>query len=119
MRQRTFKIIVVFVWALAHGAWIGASWHAASEPSLSSSAENRCHSCRHPVELTKTASVSDAREHHCQICQLSTLLPDVPAHAQIALFGAPAEFASPAQLTEHCRISPEYALPPAHAPPVS
>ena len=118
--KRSFKIALVFVWALAHGAWMGAGWHAAGEQTFQSrTPEQRfaC-ACRREAASTPTPLLSDAgNSAKCAICQLSTLLPDIPAHAIYPVLPPLPDFLQPLGPGEgHLAIHFDE-LPPQRGPP--
>ena len=120
MRRRHFNIAIVFVWALAHGVWIGAGMHSLSDVgSRLNTAKGRvsaCAGCRSAVDSREAQSLSSSAG--CSICQLSTVLPETASVSLPVIYFAPVVFAAPQPFAG---IAPSFdacALPPTHAPPV-
>jgi hypothetical protein len=118
-QRRYFNIAIVFVWALAHGVWIGAGWHAASETSADASARSGFHcACAQSASKTGAPVASEAATADiCSLCQLSVVLPDVPA-PQLSVAPEPfVEPAGPLALSVEHRNSFLNRLPPQRGPP--
>jgi hypothetical protein len=120
-QRRFFNIAIVFVWALAHGVWIGAGWHAASETSANASARSGFHcACSQSAPKTGAPVASEAAKADvCSVCQLSMVLPDVPApQLSVALEPLVEPFGPLAFSTEHLS-SCLNRLPPQRGPPAA
>lgn len=127
MRNRHLNIAVVFVWALAHGVWMGAGMHAFTElGGRADAAANKgggsslCASCvRFGASSTKTSlSENMTSADECAVCKLSTVLPEVSPIRSVVVGGALPIHTAPAALTETVRSFNANLFPLAHAPPV-
>jgi hypothetical protein len=122
MRSRQLHIAVVFVWALAHGVWMGAGMHAFT--ALGSSTPNKgegravCATCVHYDASSESIANAAAAGDACAVCKLSTVLPEVASiHTPITFEPLPAHTA-PLALEEGQRSITAHLFPLAHAPPV-
>ena len=122
MRDHNVKILVVFVWALAHGIWMGAGWHAAEVYRPNSNTATSALTCAGCTRQFSSRSsprdqMTDANPAVCHVCQLSSVMPDVPEIAALSLSAVIPTFAEPQALPAQRCITPDFTLPLTLAPP--
>jgi hypothetical protein len=120
-QRRFFNIALVFVWALAHGVWIGAGWHASSETAADTSTAQAFHcACAKFQSQTHTSVAGEAKNADaCSICQLSTLLPDVPAPQWAAIHEPRVLQIGPLAISNEHQDTFQDCLPPQRGPPAA
>ena len=67
----------MFLWALAHGMWIGAGWHASQHGAAQFDRQQVCNCSASKATPILSETVSDTASA-CPVCQLGTVAPDVP-----------------------------------------
>jgi hypothetical protein len=116
-RQR-LGLPLLFLWALAHGMWIGAAWHASTQHANFTTVCQKtcnCSASALPVLSGTTAAVSP----NCPVCQLGLTSPDVALQAGVAeLPRIKAPQSRPFASTE-VLPSDLIALPPSRGPPLA
>ena len=123
MRNRHLHIAVVFVWALAHGVWMGAGMHSFAALGTRSETANNggrgaiCASCVR-FDTPTISDVSLRSSDPCAVCKLSTVLPELAQVHTFVASGALPVHSSPASLEEIDRSFTAHLFPLAHAPPV-
>jgi hypothetical protein len=111
----------VFIWALAYGVWMGATWHASTESGLATASDSKtcCQACVTFNQNSGTLSATQDSAKVCLACQLSTVLPDVPrAQFSMQLSAAP-EFDLQPALNDRLTFQHSIALPPQRGPPIA
>jgi hypothetical protein len=121
MRDRRIHIAIAFVWALAHGVWMGAGMHSFSDVGARLSATNKggapsCAGCQFIPDAPQADSTL-ARSGGCAVCELSTVLPEAASIPMPVISAAPAIFAEPISFIMAAPACVACELPPAHAPP--
>lgn len=120
MNKRRIGLPLVFLWALTHGIWIGANWHAGGIANFSAGASTAHANCAcQPGAASKNVQISNpvAAPAACSVCNLSLLSHDIPLHNQTPVLHAKVYclaavfFAAPVV----ARLCP---LPPGRGPPV-
>lgn len=121
MRSRQLHIAVVFVWALAHGVWMGAGMHAFT--ALGANTPNKggaravCATCVH-FDSSESISNTPAAGDACAVCKLSTVLPEVASIQTTVVGEVLSAHTAPLALEESPRANTAHLFPLAHAPPI-
>lgn len=111
--RRRFHIALVFVWALAHGMWMGAVWHSASaHGAVTFKNPGTCCGARGSDRLTNAPAAAPS----CAVCALATVAPDQPPVLASFALPAPVIFTTAILFRETPRACVAE-LPPSRAPP--
>lgn len=112
--RRRFHVALVFVWALAHGMWMGAVWHAAGAHGSTESAASPCH-CRAKSAQHNVTNAA-VQTPNCAVCALATIAPEQPAQFALPLLPY-GEISIATVLLREIPRGCEAHLPPGRAPP--
>jgi hypothetical protein len=118
-RAKIYRLAGVLFCALAHGVFIGASWHA-----IVHSHTDECDHCDHAQHESAHSEggaellSSSADEDDCATCHLAAAAPDVPIHAVVVT-----NFTAPVFETIHIPLhfisSTDWSLPFGQGPPLA
>ena len=123
MRLRRIRLPLILLWALAHGVWMGAGWHAGSQLGFADAQTTKAAPCscawrpvaKHAAQLTRTQATA---AHGCAVCELGLVAPEVPATFQVATVAPVIPTRGFACFSHEVSAAPTF-LPPSRAPPVA
>jgi hypothetical protein len=113
------RLIGIFLCALSHGVWLGASSHALiHNHAFCTHDGDHASADQHDKNRVAEIEVAPDAPSDCAACQLSLAAPDVPALAILIAMPEPLQISTPSFATAFIPAS-AWSLPFGHAPPIA